>query len=242
MSKKSTKEKFLLKVNKIHGNKYNYNKFIYSGWNIKGIIICNTCHNEFPQTPNNHLHGRGCPKCAIFHRVDKTNMTRLKKRDSLKDKRIDLIKEWNYNKNYPLRPENYTEYSNKKVWWICKNKHEWEAQISKRTEGKNCPYCSGRYATKENNLLIKNPELCKEWDYEKNGDLKPEQFLSHSNKKVWWKCKLNHSWRATINNRSNNRGCSICNSWYNQERCREIFKQLFRVEFNKKQFFIKKYV
>lgn len=47
---KSNKKKFKNKSNKIHGNKYNYSKFIYSGALKKSIIICKT-HGEFLQTP-----------------------------------------------------------------------------------------------------------------------------------------------------------------------------------------------
>ena len=35
--------------------------------------------------------------------------------------------------------------------------------------------------------LVDNIILMKEWNYENNGDLKPENFMPNSNKKVWWK-------------------------------------------------------
>ncbi len=52
------------KFKKIHGNKYEYSKFEYAGWNIKSTIICHE-HGEFFQTSNNHLSGKGCPKCKF---------------------------------------------------------------------------------------------------------------------------------------------------------------------------------
>ena len=36
-------------------------------------------------------------------------------------------------------------------------------------------------------LAEARPDLAKEWNYEKNGDLKPEDVSCGSNKKVWWK-------------------------------------------------------
>ena len=47
----------------IHGNIYNYSKFIYIGYRDKSTIICKT-HGEFIQSPMCHLQGCGCPKCT----------------------------------------------------------------------------------------------------------------------------------------------------------------------------------
>ncbi len=124
-----------------------------------------------------------------------------------------LAKEWNYERNGELRPENFTANSNKKVWWICDKGHEWQAIISHRNNGRGCPYCSGRYAIKgKNDLVTINPNLASEWNYEKNEELKPEHFMPNSNKKAWWKCAKGHEWQATIINRNKGNGCPICNS------------------------------
>ena len=45
------------------------------------------------------------------------------------------------------------------------------------------------HTEKESSLLFTDPKTAKEWNYEKNGRLKPENFTANSNKKVWWKCK-----------------------------------------------------
>lgn len=59
-------------------------------------------------------------------------------------------------------------------------------------------------------LKDNDPILCEEWDIEKNGDLLPEDVTCHSKLKVWWKCKYGHSWKASVGNRFNGRGCPIC--------------------------------
>ena len=58
--------------------------------------------------------------------------------------------------------------------------------------------------------LVDNIILMKEWNYEKNGDLNPEDFTVGSAKKVWWKCAKGHEWQATIANRSKGIGCPYC--------------------------------
>ena len=56
----------------------------------------------------------------------------------------------------------------------------------------------------------KNPTLEKEWDYEKNCDLKPTDFTSNSGKKVWWICTQKHEWQSTIYNRNKGHGSPEC--------------------------------
>ena len=49
-----------------------------------------------------------------------------------------------YEKNKELKPEYFAANSGKKVWWKCKEGHEWQAIIADRNRGNGCPYCSGR--------------------------------------------------------------------------------------------------
>ena len=57
---------FILKANKIHKNKYNYDKSVYINSKINLIINCKD-HGDFSQTPDAHINGeKGCPKCVSF--------------------------------------------------------------------------------------------------------------------------------------------------------------------------------
>ena len=62
-TKKNTKDSFIEKARKVHGNKYNYSKVEYVTNKKKVCIICPE-HGEFWQDPHNHLKGRGCPICG----------------------------------------------------------------------------------------------------------------------------------------------------------------------------------
>jgi protein-arginine kinase activator protein McsA len=57
-----TNEQFIKEAQKVHGDKYDYSNVEYVNRKTKVCIIC-PIHGEFWQTPNNHLHGKGCPKC-----------------------------------------------------------------------------------------------------------------------------------------------------------------------------------
>lgn len=133
------------------------------------------------------------------------------KRNSLAVAYPSLATEWNYSKNGNLKPEYVSSKSNKKVWWVCSKGHEWQATIYSRTSGTNCPFCSGqKILIGFNDLQTTHTELCQEWNYEKNIDIKPTNVSKGSNKKVWWKCDNGHEWQATISSRVHGNGCPIC--------------------------------
>jgi len=63
-SKKYTKDEFIEKSIKKHGNIYDYTKVEYVDTRTPVIIICKK-HGEFKQVPQCHYTENGCPKCAF---------------------------------------------------------------------------------------------------------------------------------------------------------------------------------
>ena len=121
----------------------------------------------------------------------------------------ELAKEWHPTKNGKLTPNDVTAGSNKKVWWMDKYGHEWEAIISSRSRGRGCPYCAGRKVCKDNCLATTHPELAKEWHPTKNADT-PNDVTAGSDKIRWWIDQYGHEWEAKIRSRSRGRGCPYC--------------------------------
>ena len=66
--------------------------------------------------------------------------------NSLLETHRELSEEWDYDKNYPLRPENFSFGSHNKTWWLCSKGHSYNKTINHRTTNlqRKCPYCSGR--------------------------------------------------------------------------------------------------
>ncbi|MFI3171958.1 MAG: zinc-ribbon domain-containing protein [Eubacteriales bacterium] len=158
--------------------------------------------HEWQATLNDRYRGTGCPYCAGNRLIEGIN--------DLQTVNPELSLEWNYEQNNPLRPSDFTGKSRKKVWWKCKNGHEWQANISDRARGNGCPYCAGkRPIIGVNDLETVNPKLALEWNYEKNKPKVPSDYMPRSGKKVWWKCKQGHEWQATIDSRNKN-GCPYC--------------------------------
>lgn len=176
---------------------------------LKWQCLEKNCGEIFNATWNSILNGTGCGICA-GRQVSSSNC--------LATKNPELVSEWHPTKNGSLTPYDVTCGSNKEVWWQCsKNpKHEWNIRVASRTiYNSKCPYCTHVLSSDEYNLLVCNPELAKEWLYEKN-DKPPEEYLPYSNAKVWWKCKeCGHVWDALISNRNkiiDPRGCPECNN------------------------------
>jgi Zn finger protein HypA/HybF involved in hydrogenase expression len=62
MTRRDTKESFIIKANFVQENKYLYNEVIYINNKTKIDIRCPS-HGIFQQTPSAHLKGQGCPQC-----------------------------------------------------------------------------------------------------------------------------------------------------------------------------------
>ena len=103
-------------------------------------------------------------------------------------------------------PKTVNASSARKVKWICKKGHEWEAAIYSRVGGNGCPYCANqRVLIGYNDLAFTNPELAKEaygWD--------PKTVTAGSNKKVKWRCNRDHVYVTEPHRRTKGLGCPYC--------------------------------
>ena len=181
-----------------------------------------SCGHEWQATPyHRNKFGSQCPICV--------NQQVLKGTNDLASQNSSLAAEWNYEKNAGLTngrgedistPDNIAVGSHQNVWWKCLAcGNEWQATVFRRNEGSGCPYCNGQIAVSgKTDLLTTNPELAKEWDYEKNKGLKnglgldistPDRVKELSGQAVWWKCEKGHSWKAIISDRTKG-GCPYC--------------------------------
>lgn len=174
--------------------------------------LCPKCGNEYEMTVAHRTDGSGCPKCAKEKFQKTYRQNRIAKVGSLSDKR--LLAEWDYEKNGTLRPEQFSPGCEDKVWWKCQDcGHSWLAKIANRTHGRGCPCCSNHVLVKgKNDLQTLFPDLCKEWDWNKNEDLRPDQVLPGRNAKVWWICpKCGYSYAAPPVRRTRcGSGCRKC--------------------------------
>lgn len=208
-----------------HEKYFKYLNGEYENAFSKLIFKCEKCNEEFISYWGTIYTGTGCPYCA-GKKIGKTN--------SLAFKFPYLVNEWDWEKNKETTPYNIFPNMHKKVWWKCLNGHEWEASPNNRcSKNSSCPYCTNRLPTNENNLFLKYPDICEEWNYEKNKN-NPSDYLPYSLKKVFWTCsKCKISWKSRIANRTKNlSGCPNCSNSKGEEM---IFKTLLYMDIDYNQ-------
>lgn len=162
-----------------------------------------SCGHEWQSTVSNRVLGNGCPYCS--------NQKILPGFNDLATTHPNLVKEWDSVKNGDFTPKMIVAGSDIKVWWMCNIGHSWRAKINSRARGSKCPICQGRSILPGfNDFAFKFPEIAKQWNYEKNGDLLPEMISPGSHKKVWWVCEKGHEWQVAVYHRSRGSRCPIC--------------------------------
>ena len=170
---------------------------------------CNNGHSYFASIGSRTRgKGTGCPICA--------NQKILKGYNDLKTKFPEIAKDWDDEKNYPIKSEDVFPGTNKKYYWKCKNNHSYYKSPASRTNLKTgCPICANKEVLKGyNDIATTNPKVLEKWNYKKNNELGiyPDSVTKVSGKKVYWKCKKGHEWLATIAHITYGRGCPICNT------------------------------
>lgn len=166
--------------------------------------LCDKGHS-YQSTPKDMFYNAtGCGVCRGLQVLPGYN--------DLASYRPLLVTQW-HPKNI-LNPTEVTRHSQKKVWWVCAEGHEWEASIGSRSKenGRGCPYCSGRFAIPgETDLATLYPHLMDEWSPANTVD--PSTLKPNSVKNVHWVCGKGHQWEAKPNNRTANKsGCPYCSN------------------------------
>ena len=148
-------------------------------------------------SPNRRTSGRKakCPVCI--------NKVILPGFNDLATTRPDLAKETS-----KAIARSVWSGSLKKISWKCSAGHTWQASpYSRSVQKNNCPICGNkRVVPGINDLKTTNPTLAKEadgWD--------PTSVTSGSSKRLAWKCKKGHKWKASPGSRSYYKSsCPFC--------------------------------
>lgn len=178
---------------------------------VNWVCVSNSKH-VYPMSPYERITNKsGCSYCAGKRVLHGDN--------DLKTLFPEVAAEWEYEENFPHRPENFVPGSNKKFYWRCSwtPTHTWIAQINTRTKGHGCNQCA-RVKTGVNDLETKasldpsRAHLLTEWDSTAN-EKEPKEVAFSDNDEYWWKCtKGKHSsYLAQCGNRwFNLTGCPSC--------------------------------
>lgn len=134
---KDTKETFIEKALRVHGNTYNYDNVNYIKSSNPVEIIC-SIHGSFSQTPNDHLNGCGCPECGKLNNIQKQTKSQ--------EKFIQQAKEVHGNK-YTYNKVNYIN-NKTKVTITCSEHGDFEQLPYNHLQGQGCPKCGRELVAK----------------------------------------------------------------------------------------------
>lgn len=175
---------------------------VFSGSHKKVLWKCKHGHEWEASVKSRTVNGTGCPYCSHNKVLEGFN--------DIASVFPQIVAEWS-EKNYPILPTMVTPFANRKVWWKCSKGHEWHTQISTRSGGSKCPYCSGIILLKGfKNFATRQPQLAEEWS-DCNKPLMPAMVNKKCRKNVWWKCKIcGFEWQSLVQSRIKGTVCPVC--------------------------------
>lgn len=203
--KNKGRDKFIEDAIALHGNKYGYDKVVYRTNKDEVIITCPK-HGDFPQTPNTHLRGCGCPKCADERTGDRCRMTMaefIKRSTALFGGRYDysLINKETY-KGYGLE-----------VPIICPVHGEFKQSPQNHLSGRGCYKCGKasmaakqRY-TRDELVELFRKEFGDKYDY---SNFKEEDYKNRKSK-IKVICPEHGVWEVSVDSHLYQKsGCPSC--------------------------------
>lgn len=141
LSRNVDTNKFIQKSKLIHGDRYIYDKVVYTGNRVPVVIICRE-HGEFLQRPHEHLIGHGCPICNGGKSI--TTEEFIKRAIKVHGNKYDYSK---------------TRYINNHTHIIitCPEHGDFVQLPHNHLNGYGCPYCTqSKLEVKFKNFLILN--------------------------------------------------------------------------------------
>lgn len=190
---KTKQERFIIKANLVHGNKYDYSLVEYNKSQIKVKIICPE-HGVFEQVPANHLFGKECITCSY----DKRSVNKLKTTEYFI---AESTKIHGNRYNYSL-----VEYkdSKTKVKIICSIHGEFEQTPNGHLKGNNCDKCGGSSKLTIGEFIKKSDEIhSNKYDYSLSEYVRTDIKINII-------CPKHGIFNQLVNNHLRGYGCPIC--------------------------------
>lgn len=158
---------FIKNANIVHEDKYLYSEIEYINSQTKIKIICPT-HGIFKQTPNHHLQGHGCNKCAVEARSIAKTISN--------NQFLSKIKKV-HNNRYDYSLTNYTNCRNE-IAIICSSHGLFKQKPYLHLQGHGCPICNGSKgeAAIESYLKSKNINFVPEYRFDDCKNKNPLPF------------------------------------------------------------------
>ena len=121
---------------------------------------------------------KGCVhdfEARVFHRVKKSMgcpycckaVRKVCQHTCLQETHPEIAKQWHPSKNGSKTPLTISRGHSKKVWWVCENKHEYNAIVSNRTVcNQGCPICVNKSEKKLYEILSEKYKIVRQFKLE----------------------------------------------------------------------------
>lgn len=197
-----SQDEFIKRARKIHGDKYNYDKAVYTKQSENVIITCPK-HGDFLQTPRKHLVGHGCPKCGTENAISKRRPTI----ESI----LQRFKEIHHDK-YTYEIEEEYRSNRDKIKIICPRHGAFYQSVASHLHGQGCPKCgieklsSSMASTKEEFISKAKAIFGDQYNYDE------VEYVNNKTKVKVICPKHGAFWAVPNNHIANHSGCPKCAS------------------------------
>ena len=193
---------------KVHGDKYDYSKSIYTKAQENVIIICKK-HGEFEQRACHHLNGHGCHKCGIEQSANNRNNDNLIFIE--KAKKI-------HGEVYDYSIVEYKK-AHEKVKILCKKHGEFEQIPSDHFSGHGCHKCG--IEQNANNCRSNNTEFIEKAKSIHNNkyDYSKIDYVN-SDTKIIIICQEHGDFEQRPYDHLSGKGCSKCSNNFSKAQIR----------------------
>ena len=178
----------------------------YAGISAPLRCRCLVCGNVWVGNPDSMLRRNSrCPKCGRAAAGKSSGKSRTLTHGAFVGRAVDACPDIEIIGRYAG--------ANTRLAVRCRTcGYSWDAFPATILRSCSCPCCANRVAVEGvNDLATTHPEIAAEWDYERNGELKPIDVVAGSSKRVWWRCPEGHEWQAIVYRRKAGGGsCPVC--------------------------------
>lgn len=192
-----TRESFITKAIKKHGDKYDYSLVEYIKSDVKVKIKCNKCGSVFEQSPAMHLSGNGCSVCNPPHK--KLTNEEFVERMSKSHPNLEILSEY--------------KGKDEKVKVRCTtHNYVYYTTPHRLVQGANCKYC---YNDRRGDIIKNSIDKIKNEIYKVHGDKYQYPYLEDeyiTNKsKLTIVCREHGEFIQSYNKHVNHKqGCPAC--------------------------------
>lgn len=157
-----------------------------------GHWICPEMHHYDASFYNRAGQGSGCPFCAHTRPLPGST--------DLATTHPKLAQLWDPLAGNTKTPTEVSAGSEVRLGWRCPEGHAFMRTPLKLVQTSGCcPVCRGSLVVPGvNDLVTLRPDIARQWNFHRNGELLPDHLHPRSNRRVWWTCPNGHEFQMII--------------------------------------------